>query len=281
MAEPIVIPLDRWYSGQPTSHQCTTKLATGIIVIADRRPFRIDRVTSLPTDQWPDKFVTAWREQGMPDPDQWWSRPYKVSGLFEGPNASDRLHSTVAPAGHLWDVLPGHYAVCHKCFELPPCRHVHNERVMERATERMAADMAILPGSCHGCREPITKRQKSFTFPGPNLIRPDLGDDSAVFHTRRSCYGSLTLYDRKWAAAEPGRIRFFFCAGTCVYHHDGTAECDNPQCVAKGAMVDLVDHRARIWHRPPTDCQIYDSIHAFEQQRQTEQDTCWCLEGAT
>ena len=29
--------------------------------------------------------------------------------------------------------------------------------------QRMEKEMAILPGTCHACKEPITRRQKSFT----------------------------------------------------------------------------------------------------------------------
>lgn len=264
-AEPIA-PADRWYSGQPTGRTPTTTLTTGTLVIADRRPFRIDRVTELPHDEWPERFLTAWREQRIPDPAEWWSRPYKVGGLFEGPNANDRLHSTIAPADYLWDVLPEHYAVCHRCLELPPCSHAHQNRIAEQATERMERDMAILPGACHGCREPITRRQKSFAFPGPNLIRPDLGDNSAIFHTRGKCYGALTTYDKRWAAAEPDRTRLFYCDGMRIHHYDGTPECSHPECVAKGDMANLVDHRARIWHRPGPSSRMAD---------------CWCLKGAT
>jgi hypothetical protein len=275
----IEVPADRWYSAQATEGRSTTRLTTGTIVIAGRRPFRIDRVTELPTDQWPDKFVTAWREAGMPDVEQWASRPYRVSGLFEGPNADDRLHSTAAAASHLWDVLPEHYAVCHRCFELPPCSHAHNERITALATERMEEDMAILPGACHGCRGPITKRQKAFTFPGANLIRPDFGDDSAIFHTRGRCYYALTSYDKRWTEAEEGRERFFYCDGTVVHHHDGTDECDNPQCVGKGAMRKLVDHRCQIWHRPDTDARLYGAMRDFGQEPGEGHDTCWCVSG--
>lgn len=241
---------DRWHSGQPTGWVMTYKLDPGQIVVAKRRPFRIDRVTELPTDKWPDKFVEVWRDQGMPDPHTWRTRPMRVNGYWEGPGADTRNHGTISPANHSWSTLPEHYAVCHKCLELPPCRHVHNERVMQRATERMAEDMAILPGSCHGCREPITKRQKSFTFPGANLVRPDLGDNSAIFHTRGRCFSAVDAYDKRWAKAEEGRERLFFCGGTMTIHYDDTAECDNPRCVAKGAHRDLVDHQCRVWHRP-------------------------------
>lgn len=277
MTNSLSAPAERWYSGQPTQTVITTALATGQVVIAERRPFRVDRVAELPLNEWPEQFVTAWRERGQPEAAQWWDRPYKVTGLWEGPGADDRLHHTIAPAGHRWDVLPEHYAVCHRCGELPPCSHVHNERISAAAIERMEENLAILPGACHGCHEPITSRQKSFSFPGPNLVRPDLGDDSAIFHTRRQCYGALTAYDKRWAAAEADRTRLFFCEGMRTWHYDGTGECDRPDCTGKGEMASLVDHRVSIWHRPGTPERHFDAMRAFGHNSGQNNATCWCL----
>jgi hypothetical protein len=275
----VDVPADRWHCAQYTDSVSTVRLTTGQIVVADRRPFRIDRVTEIPTDQWPDRFVTQWRERGMPDPDQWQQRPVKVTGVFEGPAASDKLHQTIGPASHIWDVLPEHYMVCNRCLELPPCRHVHNERIAARATESMEEAMAILPGACHGCREPITSRQKSFTFPGPNLVRPDLGDDSAIFHTRGACLGSLRSYDKRWAAAEPDRRRLFYCEGTRTWHYDGTPECTRQDCTGKGSMARLVDHRASVWHHPGTPERHYDVMRDFGYEPGANNSACWCIEG--
>lgn len=270
----------RWYSSQATQAVNTLQLRTGQIVIAERRPFRIDSVTELPVHEWPDRFTEAWRKRGMPDVADWWDRPCKVTGLWEGPGADDRLHHTIGPAGHTWEVLPEHYAVCHRCLELPPCSHVHNERISDQAIEQMEQDLAIVPGACHGCREPITSRQKSFTFPGPNLIRPDLGDDSAIFHTRGRCYSSLASYDKKWAAADPDRTRLFFCEGMRTWHLDGTGECTREDCTGKGAMEPLVDHRVAIWHRPSATSRHYDVLREFGHDAGSSPETCWCLAAA-
>lgn len=271
---------DRWRSGQPTERVRTEKLAKGQIVIAGRKPFRIDRVAPLRTDKWPEEFVEAWRAHGMPEADEWRERPYMVSGFWEGADADTRGHGTAAPASHMWQVLPEHFTVCRLCGELPPCTHVHNERIMDRASERMAEDMAIMPGLCHGCREPISSRQKSFTFPGVNLIRPDLGDHTAIFHTRGSCHSALASYDKRWATAEPGRSRLFFCEGTQTHHHGGATDCDRPDCHAKGEMAALVDHRCKIWHHPGTPERLYDAMRDFGGNPGAGNAGCWCLEGA-
>lgn len=279
----IRIDPDRWHYAGRARLVITSKLTRGTLVIAQRRPFRIDRIAELSTDKWPERYVTAWRDAGMPDTDTWWNRPVRVTGFWGEPDADTRAHATVAPASHGWEALPEHYMVCHLCRELPPCTHVHNEAIASRAEARFAEDMAILPSSCHGCREPITKRQKSFTFPGANLIRPDFGDNSAIFHTRGSCRDALTSYDKRWTAAEPDRTRWFFCEGTRVWHHDGSSECDRADCHAKGDMTRLVDHRCQIWHHPGDLDAAYGALNSFVPGVDTGQDHtgCWCLKGAT
>lgn len=255
---------DRWRPSDRTAWTRTQELEPGNIVVAGRKPFLVDRIQEIAPERWPKEYVDLWLKQEMPDAKTWRERPLRVHGYWQNPGADTRLHSTVAPARHAWDVLPEHYSVCHKCLELPPCRHVHNETVMRRATAKMARDMAILPGSCHACKEPITKRQKSFTFPGANLIRPDLGDHSAIFHTRHKCLGAMQTYDKKWTAAGEGRTRLLYCDGRRTIHYDQSVECTNPDCTGKGDLADLVDHRLTIWHHPKGD-------------RVTR--GCWCLAG--
>lgn len=271
---------DAWRSGQRTGYASTEDLKKGQVVIAYRRAFLVDRVTGIPSEAWPQEYVDLWLEADMPDVATWIKRPMRVQGFWQTPEPDSRSHSTVAPAAHDWDLLPEHFSVCRLCHELPPCRHVHNDAVMSRASRKMAQDMAIVPGLCHGCREPITKRQKSFTFPGSNLIRPDLGDHSAIFHTRSKCYGALTSYDKRWAAAESDRTRLFFCEGTRTTHHTGDVDCDNPHCLGKGELKDLVDHRCSIWHRPGTPGELYKAMRDFGYEPGEGDDICWCLAAA-
>lgn len=255
---------DRWRPSQSTAWTETCELEKDDVIVADRKPFLIDRIQEIRSDQWPQEYVDLWLKQEMPDAETWRGRPLRVHGFWQSPGADTRLHSTIAPAKHTWDVLPEHYSVCHKCLELPPCRHVHTETVMRSATAKMARDMAILPGACHACKEPISTRQKTFTFPGANLIRPDLGDGSVIFHTRRKCFNAMHAYDKRWAAAEEGRRRFFYCEGTQTIHFDESTECTDAQCTATGELKDWVDHQCRIWHHP---------------QGSRVARGCWCLVG--
>lgn len=244
---------DEWRPSRqdPQHHHPTStgRLEPNAIVVWQRKPYRLLEVREMLHANWPEQYREAWVKQGMPDPDTWAYRPRVVVLRSEDDPKAKPVH-LARPDSTYWYTLPEHYAICRLCHELPPCQHVHNESIMERATERMNKEMAILPGTCHGCREPITKRQKAFTFPGANLIRPDLGDNSAIFHTRSDCYNSLDSYDERWAAAEEGRRRFFQCDGTLTTHYDGTTECTTPDCAAKGSLGGLVRHRMGIRHHP-------------------------------
>jgi hypothetical protein len=258
---------DEWRPHGPWGRHLDTRptgrLQAGQLVVWDRQPYRVLEVRERAQHDWPEAYRKGWVKYGMPDPATWEYRPRLVVLRHEDQPDAKPLH-LVGPDNKSWYLLPEHYSICRLCHELPPCRHVHTEAVMDRARERMEKEMAILPGVCHGCREPISKRQKHFTFPGPNLIRPDLGDHTAVFHTRGDCYGYLTSYDKRWAAAEAGRERFFHCPGTLTVHHDDSSECSHSDCVAQGAHKALVEHAVWIRHHP----------------RMREARGCWCLAAA-
>jgi hypothetical protein len=256
--------------GPPSRQQASTsKLEPGALVVFQRKAYRVVEVRERAHANWPDAYRDAWVQQGMPDPDTWYCRPRVIVLRSEDDPTTKALNLQVRN-DHYWHTLPEHYPICRLCKEIPPCVHVHNERIMDRATEKMAEDMAILPGSCHACKEPITRRQKSFTFPGPNLIRPDLGDGSAVFHTRRQCFhtrrqcfDAIKTYDRRWAQAEESRTQFFYCEGTFTVHHDDSSECTYADCRAKGPLADCVEHKMWVRHHP----------------RMREAKGCWCLAG--
>lgn len=257
---------DQWRPELPGSTRTprlyTHQLTPGTLVVWERRGYRVVEVREREQADWPETYRKAWAEQGMPDPATWSYRPRIVVLRSEDDPTAEPKHLQ-GRNNYYWHTLPEHYPVCRLCREIPPCRHVHTERIMDRATEKLEQEMALMPGVCHGCREPITKRQKHFTFPGPNLIRPDLGDNTAAFHTRSACYASLDSYDKRWAAAEEGRRRFFYCEGTLTVHHDDSSECSAPDCVAKGAHKDLVQHAMWLRHHP----------------RLEEARGCWCLAG--
>jgi hypothetical protein len=208
----VIIRFSRDAWGPSNSgYRTASSLKAGEITVWERRAYRVVEVREKNQANWPEQYRNGWMEAGMPDPATWYHRPMVVVIQDENDPTAKALH-LCGPANRTWHTLPEHYSICHRCHELPPCTHVHTEAVMERAAERMDAEMAILPGCCHSCNEPISHRQKRTTFTGPNLIRPDFGDDSAIFHLRGSCMGDVEAYDKRWAAAT-GNKRRYYCGG--------------------------------------------------------------------
>lgn len=237
-----------WRSSDRSSeYKPTRKLVAGVIIVVKREPYRIHEITPRPHINWPEEYLDAWERAGRPDPEDWWHRPFVlILGKEDAPESKQRWH-VVAVGSRFWTVLPEHYAVCRLCGELPPCRHEHTETVMEHATAQMAEAMAILPGFCHHCKEPITRRQGSVRFEGENLIRPDLGNNSAIFHTRATggCFDAAYGYDKRWAVAESGRRGKLSCMGSAVHHVDGTVECSlGDECAgATDVLGEAMRHR--------------------------------------
>lgn len=250
---------DTWYPTEHTRYQHADKLTPNQIVIWEHRAHRVIETRERNVTDWPQQYHEKWIELGMPDVATWAYRPFVVVVRPEDQPTAKPQH-LLGPANHGWRTLTEHYAVCHRCGDIPPCRHVHHDKIAQRAAEKFAEDMAILPGCCHACREPITRRQKSVQFTGPNLIRPDLGDNSAIFHLRSKCHGSVRRYDERWAQAT-GKPRRFFCEGTITVHQGGETDCTE-----LATCPGDVDHRGRIWHRP-------------DGARDGKYGGCWCLAG--
>lgn len=250
---------DTWYPTEHTGYCEATKLAVDQLVIWDHCAHRVVEIREREFTDWPERFTEKWIEHGMPDAAAWAYRPVVVVVRPDDQPTAKPQH-LLGPANHGWRTLSEHYAICRLCGDIPPCRQVHNEKIAERAAEKFEGEMAILPGCCHACREPITRRQKSVRFTGPNLIRPDLGDDSAIFHLRAKCYSSVRRYDERWAKAT-GNPRRFFCEGTMTVHQGGSTECTE-----LATCPGDVDHRGRIWHRPESAVRMHAT-------------GCWCLAG--
>lgn len=241
-----------WRSSDRSSqHKYTERLAAGDIIVLKREPYRIHEITPRPHVDWTEQYLAAWQRAGRPDPEGWWSRPFVlVLGKEGDPQSKQRWHVEVACSRN-WTVLAEHYSVCRLCGELPPCRHEHTEAVMEHATAQMAKTMSILPGFCHGCKEPITRRQGSVRYEGENLIRPDLGNNSAIFHTRNRCWSAAEDYEDRWAPLHPDLPRKLSCDGPAVTHLDGTLECEKGElCPGGGGEV---SHRSWQSHWPARD----------------------------
>lgn len=122
------------------------------------------------------------------------------------------------------EVLPEHYAVCHECGEIPPCRERWAAGIADAVAERAAR--YDVPGVCPACEEPITRRQKTIRFE-ENIYVP-LGHP-VTFHERAKCWGIAEHYDRQ-VAKLTGREPRLSCEGTLIQHNDGQRLCTNITC---------------------------------------------------
>ncbi len=166
-----------------------------------------------------------------------------------------RRHTICSCHGHIWP-----------CYEYDQDRHAAWEtRQMERALAGAQS------GVCASCREQITSRQKTITFPEPSLFVP--GAPGPTFHAGRSeCWRDARAYEvEKRLVAYPEATRIASCPGQGFVHEIGlTFECTaGPGCTGlHGAhrtgkrkakvgtcattvrMAGSIDH----YERPLTDC---------------------------
>lgn len=239
----MVFPRSRWRSDQPGPwvdgplalphngwHGAGQEVEPGCIIVRERRPWRVLEINERPEDLWPEWLEQSWQrlvedreeydslrlagvphEWGSPRQEkqplvraEWPVRPaVMILQPVDQPKAKTR-HIMVTV--HLeWQILPEHYAVCRVCGELPQCRHEDTEKEVAQSVGEAERLMAIPAGACLGCGTVITSRMKKVRFPGPNLWRPDLGDNSAVFHGRdqnrdgKCSFGSYH-YRQQWEA---------------------------------------------------------------------------------
>ncbi|MFJ8677275.1 hypothetical protein [Streptomyces sp. NPDC093589] len=196
---------ERWVSDQPdTERALTVDLTPGRIVIWGKAPFRVISLSDLNPGNWPTEYEEAWDAASRPDVASWKDRPMRL-GVQRDTDAADPERSGIVPAHGQWVILPEHYSVCRSCGELPPCPEAFTDRIMAVESHRIDFEMRLVHGTCHGCGKPVSRRERSILFPGDNLIRPDLGANTAVFHTRQSCLPIALSYQDRWLAAEPGR----------------------------------------------------------------------------
>lgn len=184
------------------------QLEPGTLVIYERQPWRVVAVDERPDDLWGQKYEDDYardlklcESRGFDKPGRstWRGRPIGVQIVPAADPNGEPVH-LIAPGHHQWDVLPEHYAVCVACGDLPPCRHELAEQEADRIAARNEVLMEIPPGHCLGCGEVITSRQQATRFPGPNLWRLDLPENSAVFHARRECSTPRERYREQWEA---------------------------------------------------------------------------------
>lgn len=205
------------------------KPPVGEVIGWDGSAYRVLRVDEVIPGDWSERSRQQWLDSRMPDP--WTSAPFRVI-VADHPKPGREKMMLVEPWHFpVWHVLPEHYAVCAVCGDLAPCRGHRETEVAKAASERVEKDMAVLPGFCPACNEPITSRQATHIFPGPNLLNP-LAEDIVRYHARQKCRGGAVRYENLWVNADPARQRTLLtlrCEGTITVHGDGSAECHGAQ----------------------------------------------------
>ncbi|MCT9005416.1 hypothetical protein [Streptomyces rhizosphaerihabitans] len=221
----------RWLPGQPThigrhdwpdegDDGTYLRLRAGSIVVLDRQAWRVLEINDYTGAWWPESYEKAWgdhvelwwhanelrrannqADKPAPERAEFYKRPVVLVLRSENLPRSTPKH-WCAPASHDWQVLPEHYAVCRACGELPPCHHgEYRWEGGPRQPEQNGGIPLMVPeGCCMGCAEPIKPRGRTVQFPGPNLWYPDLGENTAVFHTRTACADQVDCYRMQWQA---------------------------------------------------------------------------------
>ncbi|WP_078661626.1 hypothetical protein [Streptomyces sp. NRRL B-24484] len=231
------MPNQEWLPDQPVrvgridwpehqSDEAFLRLQTGQTVVLDRQPWQVLEINEYPYSQWPRTHQESWYEHV-----ELWSHSENLHGVHRATMPPDRANfykrpvilvlrnenvprsapkHWCAPASQDWHVLPEHYAVCRTCGELPPCRNgEHRWNGGPRRTEHSgSARLIVPPGCCMGCAEPIKPRTRSVTFPGANLWYPELGEGSAIFHTRTRCVDHVEDYRREWETSYIQKPRY-------------------------------------------------------------------------
>jgi hypothetical protein len=132
-----------------------------------------------------------------------------------------RLHLIVRAGAHVtWNRVPERFAVC-SCHGDPfPCLADVRDRIAEEAGKQLDRKLAgTAPGVCYACRGPITARQKTVTFPEPNLEVP--GAPGPTFHLRRECRYEAQRYERLRLRDYPHVDRLVTCTGAAFTHQEG------------------------------------------------------------
>ena len=222
-----------------------------------------------------DEERDLWIDRGMPDPGTWSGRPYKLTVEWiggatppwsTGDTDNRRTGAMRIPAGsHItWRVYEdGRWPQCSCCGEPMPCRAELEDRQVSRSLDRIAQLEAIPPGACWACAEPITRRQKTVTYPGENLDLP--GGQQPHFHTRAQCRPAAGRYEERWLAADPRRERIITwpsCDGILVVHADGSSECVSGHGIMGEARESQADCRGHLTHdhRAVQACYVGDDL---------------------
>lgn len=211
---------DRYRNGRPS---------VGDVVAYDRRAWGVRHVSDADPTPEEQERLSHYREAYRADRSPYRLTLRRVHGAkYEHENSAGDVGLRV-PVG-AYNLFPrykdGRVPLCSCCGHPWPCIEADQQDQAEREMKRAEKAMRLMPGCCPACEEPVTSRQRSITFGGPNVRNPLA--EGPTYHLRRKCYGAAADYEELWVAAEPGRRRSLLtlrCEGTVIVHHDGSAEC--------------------------------------------------------
>ncbi len=170
-----------------------------------------------------------------------------------------------------FQILPEPYQVCSCHGHIWPCQEIDQVAYAAALAEQMdKIEASHAPGVCAACREPISSRQKTVTFPEPSRLLP--GAPGPTFHTgRAACWDEAERYERAGRLADnPDIVRRASCPGIRFIHEQhGMPTHMRLQCTAGPLCTGLhspAKHAHPCWYviplasndgayaRPPTDC---------------------------
>lgn len=205
------------------------RVAVGDVVALDRRAWEVAHVlVADPTAEEEERlrgYVEPWRSERL---------PYRVTlRRLHGPeheNENSRAEVGFRIGVYWQEPLPqyvdGRVPLCSCCGHPWPCLTADQERLAAKELKDAERQLRLMPGCCPACEEPVTSRQRSITFGGPNVVNPLA--EGPTFHLRRRCYRAAADYEEAWVNDEPGRARSLLtlaCDGSLIVHGDGSAEC--------------------------------------------------------
>lgn len=199
------------------------------IVAYDRRAWEVRHVSDA--DVTPDErermtsYIQPHRDRMM---------PYRISlrRVHGAPHIRENSAQEIALRVRfgVYNPFPlypnGRVPLCSCCNHPWPCIEADQQAQAAKELKAAERELRLLPGCCPSCQEPVTSRQRSITFGGPNVRNPLA--QGPTFHLRHACWNDAARYEEAWVADEPGRARSLLtlsCRGTAIVHGDGTAEC--------------------------------------------------------
>lgn len=203
--------------------------SVGDLVAYDRRAWEVTDVTVRDFEPGDEDRLRGYRPQYRDE-----MRPYSVTlrRVHGAPHERENSRQEIGLGvraftyGGFDRYANGRAPLCSCHGEPWPCIEADQQAQAEKEIQRAERELSRMPGCCPACDEPVTSRQRSITFGGPNVRNP-LGE-GPTFHLRRKCRSGAAQYEELWVADEPGRKRSLLtlaCEGSLIVHGDGSAEC--------------------------------------------------------